>query len=241
MQLLKGQEMGHMYAHVQSGRHLKRKELGWERGSQARIIIIVIIIILKGQCIWHVSFNQQTGSIPFSVIFPQSNLSKRYSSMCSQHSDSFYIIRATWPTISFCASSLTQLSHLQHSASFMSKNHEAKWGKRAKQSYTLTPNIYSCLLLMSNKQHQSLWVTHWVKCTCLCRTCNKFVRPQLVNFCSADSLWNREIYVTNFSYCLCLHFSFVLQSNPTDVALPSSTDQLIYRVFSTRRQPIYQK
>lgn len=175
MQLLKGQEpreeMGHMYAHVQSGRHLKRKELGWERGSQARIIIIVIII-LKGQCIWHVSFHQQTGGIPFSVIFPQSNLSKRYSSMCSQHSDSFYIIRATWPTISFCASSLTQLSHLQHSASFMSKNHEAKWGKRAKRSYTLTPNIYSCLLLMSNKQHQSLWVTHWVKCTCLCSTCN---------------------------------------------------------------------
>lgn len=25
---------------------------------------------------------------------------------------------------------------------------------------------------MSNKQHQSLWVTHWVKRTCLCRTCN---------------------------------------------------------------------
>lgn len=143
-----------------------------KRGSQARIIIIVIII-LKGQYIWHVSFNQQIGSIPFSVIFPQSNFSKRYSSMCSQPSlILFYIIRATWPTISFCASSLTQLSHLQHSASFMSKNHEAKWGKRAKQSYTLTPNIYSCLLLMSNKQHQSLWVIHWVKCTCLCRTCN---------------------------------------------------------------------
>lgn len=66
---------------------------------------------------------------------------------------------------------------------------------------------------MSNKQHQSLWVTHWVKCTCLCRTCNKFVRPQLVNFCSTNSLWNREIYVTNFSYCLCLHCSFVLQSH----------------------------
>ncbi len=79
------------------------------------------------------------------------------SPMVQQHvfptlSDSFYIIRATWPTISFCASSLTQLSHLRHSASFMSKNHEAERGKREKQSYdTLTPNIYSCLLLMSNK------------------------------------------------------------------------------------------
>lgn len=40
-------------------------------------------------------------------------------------SDSFYIIRATWPAISFCAPSLTQLSHLQHSASFMSKNQKS--------------------------------------------------------------------------------------------------------------------
>lgn len=72
MQLLKGQEpreeLGHMYARV--GGHLKRKELGWERGGQARITIIVIII-LKGQCMWHVSFNPQIGSILFSVIFPQ--------------------------------------------------------------------------------------------------------------------------------------------------------------------------
>lgn len=171
--------------------------------------------------------------------------------------DSFYIIRATWPTISFCASSLTQLSHLQHSASFMSKNHEAKWGKREKQSYTLTPNIYSCLLLMSNKYHQSLWVIHWVKCTCLCRTCNAVCQSTTVrmNFCSADSetvRWNK-IYIfyiyfkKSISYFFCFHCCVSATSSNRIpqvflfIFLKKISDHLIPIVFSTRTQPIYQK
>lgn len=79
-------------------------------------------------------------------------------------SDSFYIIRATWPTISFCAPSLTQLSHLQHSASFMSKNQKStEREERAKQCEN-TPTSTTCLLFVSNKHQQSSWVIHWVKC-----------------------------------------------------------------------------
>lgn len=45
----------------------------------------------------------------------------------------FYIIGSTWPATAYCASSLTQLSHLQHSVSFMLKNHQREREKEEKK------------------------------------------------------------------------------------------------------------
>lgn len=73
MQLLKGQElrgeMGHMYARAQSGRT-------FEKGKKIRLrtwnkVVGPEFIKKKKSCYrWHVLFNQHTGSISLSVIFP---------------------------------------------------------------------------------------------------------------------------------------------------------------------------
>lgn len=45
-------------------------------------------------------------------------------------SASFYIIGSTWPATAYSASSLTQLSHLQHSVSFMFKKKIIREGEK---------------------------------------------------------------------------------------------------------------
>lgn len=96
-------------------------------------------------------------------VWSSPNLISSKARQCIQPSRPlFYIIGSTWPATAYCASSLTQLSHLQHSVSFMFKNHqrERERGKKKKRGERGGPIFLNIQHISIDRADNS--AVHWL-------------------------------------------------------------------------------